>query len=158
MFKSLVDPFKNGVYIEAEVNEITKQNLLEYCNKHNIPTNNDYHCTLIYSKKPFKGQIEEVDVSNIKCPVKEFVRFDNPDEGIFALTLKLDCPAMKEIHQDYMYNYNFIYDYDEYIPHITLSYKAKNINYKKLPLPDFDIGFLKINIEGLDENWADNKK
>jgi len=53
MFKSLVDPFKNGVYIEAEVNEITKQNLLEYCNKHNIPTNDDYHCTLIYSKKTF---------------------------------------------------------------------------------------------------------
>ena len=157
MIKELLNQFQNGVYIEAEVDEQTKQNLLEYCAKHNIPTNDDYHCTLIYSKKPFEGEIEKVDVSSIKCPVENFVRFDNPEEDIYALTLKLDCPAMKEIHQNYMYDYDFIYDYDEYIPHITLSYKAKDIDYKNLPLPDFNIGFSKINIEGLDENWADNK-
>ena len=159
MLKEILEniKYKNGVYIEVEVDEITKNNLLLYCNENNIPTNEDYHCTLIYSKKPFGGVIEKKDVSGIKGKVKEFVRFDNPDEDIYALALKLECKELEELHNFYMKKYDFRYDYDEYIAHITLSYKAKDIDYTTLSIPEFDVGFSKMNIEGLDENWADNK-
>lgn len=161
MIKEIIEKvknkFENGVYIEVEVDEKTKTNLLKYCEDNNISSNDDYHCTLIYSKKPFKGKIEKKDVTHIKGKIKEFVRFDNPEEDIYALALKLDCKQLEDLHNFYMKKYDFRYDYDSYIAHITLSYKAKNIDYKKLPIPDFEVGFSKMNIEGLNENWADDK-
>jgi len=148
--------YENGVYIEMEVNADSKLLIKKYCEENNIPTNSDYHCTLIYSKKPFKGIIEIPNLSVVTKPIK-LVRFDNEDEGIYALALKLDSEELKELHKFLMKKYNFKYDYDEYIPHITLSYKAKDIDIKNLPLPNFEIVLDKINVEPLDEDWADGK-
>ena len=157
-FKDFINEnFENGVYIEVEVDKKSKELIKEYCKENNIPTNDDYHCTIIYSKKKFVGKIEKKDI-NIKTKAEEIVRFDNPDEEIYALALKLKSKDLEDLHKFYMEKYNFIFDYDKYIPHLTLSYKAKNISPKELKVPDFEITFNKMNIEGLDENWADNKK
>jgi hypothetical protein len=132
--------------------------LEEYCKKNNIPVIGDYHCTIIYSKKPHSGDIKEKTDIDVKAKPKEFVRFDNPDENIYALALKLDSKDLFDLHNYFMKKYDFVYDYDEYIAHVTLSYKAKDIDYKNLEVPNFDITFDKLNIEGLDENWADDKE
>ena len=160
MLKSIIEKiedFKNGVYIEVEVEETSKLLLKEFCEENNIPTNSDYHCTLIYSKKPFKGIIDIPKINITTKPIN-FIRFDNEEEGIYALTLELDSKELRELHNFYMEKYNFKYDYEKYIPHITLSYKAKDVNKKDLPLPDFEIKLDKINVEPLVENWADSKK
>ena len=55
-----------------------------------------------------------------------------------------------------MKKYDFVYDYSEYIPHITLTYKGKDVDISKLPEYNKTIDFDKINIEPLNEDWAND--
>ena len=172
----------DGVYIELEASKITQKiiknfnddlnNFLEdnfnkSINSKNSDsmknTINDLHTTLIYSKKDFDGIIE-IPFTKITSKIKGFKKFDNPKENIYALTLELDCEKCIELHNFLMKKYKFKYDFDEYIPHLTLSYKAKGITQKildktkeyfidKLPVITFD----KINIEPLDNDWDKDK-
>ena len=152
---------ETGVYIELECTEDTKKRLHQYVTKY-IDKNsnyNDFHLTLIYSKKKFSGNIEYTIGMNLKKvfakPV-EFVKFENEKDDIYAVALKLKCSICEIAHKELMKKYDFVYDYDEYIPHITLSYKGKDVDISKLPVPDIFIKFDKLNVEPLDEDWANN--
>jgi len=172
--------FKNGVYIEIEASKISKQILKDFTKELNIflkkrfnksfniddNTINEAHVTLIYSKKPFKGIIE-IPFTSISSKIIGFKKFDNPKENIYALVLELDCPKCEDLHRYLMKKYNFKYDYDKYIPHLTISYKAKDITQEMLNEIENEykrkyryirINFDKLNIEPLNENWADDKK
>ena len=148
----------DGVYIEAEVDEKSSKKIKEYCDKNNIKTNDDYHCTIIYSKKEFQNLNNiKIPKGNIKGKVIDIIRFDNKDEDIYALAFKLKSKDLENLHNFYMKEYDFIYDFDEYIPHITLSYKAKNIDPNSLEVPNFEISFDKINVEALNLDWDKDK-
>lgn len=55
-----------------------------------------------------------------------------------ALVIKLDCPYLEERHKYLMQKYNLEYDYDEYIPHITLSYDIGEMEVPKdVKFPEF---------------------
>ncbi len=165
-----------GIYIELETSDITKKIIKSFAEdlkkkfdeNFNIDdkTINESHVTLIYSKKKFKGIIE-VPFTKISAKVIGFKKFDNPKEDIYALALKLNCKKCKDLHNYLMKKYDFRYDYDEYIPHLTISYKAKDITQEMLDSIEKEyreknkfpyLIFNKINIEPLNENWADDKK
>ena len=48
-----------------------------------------------------------------------------------ALVIKLDCPYLLERHKYLMQKYDLTYDYNEYIPHITLSYDIGEMEIPK---------------------------
>jgi len=178
-FKKKIN-YNTGVYIEAEVTSSSKQKIKKFIKELNNDlkkkfnksfniddkTISEAHVTLIYSKKPFKGEIE-FPFPKINSKAIGFKKFDNEKEDIYALVLELDCPKCKDLHRYLMKKYKFIFDYDQYIPHLTISYKARDITQEmlneikkeyikknKFPKIDFD----KINIEPLDKNWANDKK
>ena len=150
---------KVGVYIELECSIDTKKKIQQYIHDNIDKTSkfNDFHITLIYSKKPFDNNINiDLGVDKLYASVDKFVRFDNPSEDVYAVAFKLKCSSCINLHNLLMKQYNFKYDFDEYIPHLTLTYKGEHIDISKLPKPKFILKFNKINIEKLNENWQDN--
>jgi len=128
-----------------------------------------FHCTIAYSKKPFDmvlpgGTIgtSEVDIHE-KAVIKGFGNFDTP-EG-FNLHVVLESPFLVSEHKRCLKN-GAVFDYDEYIPHITLMYNCikdnKPIKVDNIPKLKKYIGSsVLINKElksPLNENWVNESK
>lgn len=123
-----------GIYVAVKYNQTAQDDLLEFIKEYNIPSTlkaEDFHTTLIYSRK--YAEINELDDNlgdkEIAAYPKELHVFETFDKKS-ALVIKLDCPYLEERHKYLMEKYNLTYDYEEYIPHITLSYDIGNM---KLP-------------------------
>lgn len=130
-----------GVYVAVNYNQSTGDDLLEFIKKYDIPSTlkaDDFHTTLIYSRKhaDIKDLADDMEDSEIVAYPKELHVFETFDKKR-ALVIKLDCPYLDERHKYLMQKYNLTYDYDEYIPHITLSYDIgdmeipKDVNFPK---------------------------
>ena len=63
-----------------------------------------------------------------------------------ALVVVLKSEYLVNRHKELMTNYNLTYDFDEYIPHITLSYDIGNFDISKLDIKDLPSNFT-INTE-----------
>ena len=148
-----------GVYIELECSIDTKKKIQQYIHE-NIDKNSkfdDFHVTLIYSSKPFNGKLNiDLNIDKLYASVDTFVRFDNPSEDVYAVAFKLRCLSCIDLHNSLMKQYKFKYDFDEYIPHLTLTYKGENIDISKLPKPKFILKFDRINVEPLKTNWQED--
>jgi len=151
-----------GIYIELVCDKLTKERLNNYVRKYIDPVSDfdDFHTTLIYSKNKFEGNVTvDLSLDKIYTKAKEFKKFINQD-GTTAVVLELQCLACIELHNTLMKSYDFKYDFDEYIPHITLTYDGANVDTDNMPLPNFMIKFDTINIEPLNANYVEeiNKK
>jgi 2'-5' RNA ligase len=141
--------YKNGVYIALNVESKSVQQLTKWYNDNVKPVtkqsiNKDLHCTLIYSKKPHNGDIK---LSNSKTYGVNAVSFDQ--FGSY-LVLKLNGVHLKRLHDKLMKQYNFVFDYEEYTPHITLCEFSGDIS--GLQVPEFIIELKEVVIEDLDES------
>ena len=124
-----------GLYIAVKYNQSAGDNLLDFIKKYNIPStmkSEDFHTTLIYSRKFADIQELEDDLGDSEIVAKptELHVFETFDKKR-ALVIKLDCSYLKERHKYLMQKYNLTYDYDEYIPHITLSYDIGEMEIPK---------------------------
>jgi len=150
--------YPKGVYISVSLSDISKQYIEEYCNKYlssykNTEINHDLHCTIIYSKKEQK---EEVNTKEYKY-LANFSKFSKFGENKDILVMELDCDMLIERNKELVNEYGFVSDFEEYKPHITIAYKTDvDINY----LPPFDkiIELENEKVEELDEDWASDKK
>ena len=158
-FKELIKEqteYKAGVYVATNLTKETEKKILEYqkANLGDADLNTDIHCTLIYSKKPLKGEVKTKSYTYTGT-FKGFALF-GPEQD--TLVIEVECPEMVERNAELVKEYGFISDYDEYKPHVTLSYGAKGIDLTKLPAIDFDIEFTAEYVEELDEDWTDKKE
>ena len=109
--------------------------------------NDDYHCTLVYSKKylPFlkthKGDKQD-KTNNVKTPVigkiakiKKFGHFDTEDGK--NLHVVLDCDFCHKRFNNAKAS-GATYDYDEYIAHITLMYDCQK-DIKNFDISQYDV-------------------
>lgn len=79
----------------------------------------ELHTTLIYSKKSFPYDVvKNINVSNDIVGIRKF----NQQNGKIALVLELSGEYVRDEHERLMSEYGLNYDYDEYIPHVTLTY------------------------------------
>jgi 2'-5' RNA ligase len=124
-----------GVYVAVNYNQSARDDLLELIKKYQIPSTlkaEDFHTTLIYSKK--YADIEDLDDnmedSEIVAKPTELHVFETFDKKR-ALVIKLDCSYLEQRHKNLMEKYNLTYDYDVYIPHITLSYDIGDMEIPK---------------------------
>ena len=114
-----------GLYVAVKYNQSAADDLLDFIKKYNIPSTlkaEDFHTTLIYSRKfaDIKELDDNMEDSEIVAKPTELHVFETFDKKR-ALVIKLDCPYLEQRHKYLMRKYDLTYDYEEYIPHITLS-------------------------------------
>jgi len=148
----------DGIYISLALSEKSKTKLKKYLLENNIKESfNDFHCTIIYSKKKFSGKIIS-DFEEIIVEKTSLGRFENKEKDENVVVLHLDNPKINSLHNFYMQNYDFKYDFPDYQPHMTLTYFGKEINLEDLNDLDFPLIFDKLEIEKLDDNYVEKIK
>ncbi len=147
--------YPGGVYISVNMEEESLIAISNYMDKylpnHDTINLENMHCTLIYSKKPYKEEIIPKEYKSIGTFLK-FTKFGEKEDVLVA---ELDCEAMVTRNKELVEEHDFISDFEEYKPHFTLSYNAKDIDINSLPPLDFAIYFENETIDQLDENWED---
>lgn len=157
LLESTQNDFSNGVYCSAKPTQSTTDALRAYCAAYDIPNPvpaGEMHTTLIYSDKGclnFEHQ-EKYD-QDIKA---NFAGFDMFGEDKNVLVVKLKCPELHDRHNELMDEYDLSYNFDEYRPHITLSYDASGVDISKLDPYHGDLMFVGENANELDTDWEPN--
>ena len=125
--------YKNGIYCCVNLSQETKDALKSLCSAYDVPNPlkaGDLHCTLIYSTK-VDDDFECIE----KYPKMLEATFDGYDmfgDDKNTLVIKLNSPDLQKRHKELMDKYDLNYSYDEYRPHISLSYDAKGYDINKL--------------------------
>lgn len=155
-----------GTYSGIKPSKESVEKLEAWMEKNKIPTpvkSNKLHVTILYSRKylPNYKAAGKIDTP-YKAKVKEFAVWkttpeDPTEEKKNCLIVKLDCPELIKRHKLLMKEHGATFDYDDYTPHITLSYDIGDLNVKKLATIDFDIEFDNEYQEDLNLNWAKTK-
>lgn len=140
--------YPGGTYSSLLPDRETKEKLFSHCAKLNVPNlvdPEDYHCTLIYSKK----NCDNISKADFNLPCKALpIGFKILGDETKVLVLELYCPNAKDLHNTFLEKYGATHDYDEYIPHITI---AKDFSGDlPIDIPDIEIIFIDKIIEKLE--------
>jgi len=123
--------YPSWVYVAVHLSDDTENQIKDYCHK-NMPwvkMNEDLHSTLIYSKKPREKQLKR---EQFKWEWK-FKKFSKFWDDWWSIVIELDSADMMSHNKKLMEENDFISDYDEYSPHITLSYEWQDVEVDNLP-------------------------
>lgn len=144
----------NGTYIALIPDKKTITSLAAWSKAHQIPNPIDpkeLHTTLIYSRQ---GVPDAVNY-NINLPltvrVIGFDIFDSGDKK--CLVALLSSEELERHHLAIRTKYGATHDYDEYHPHITLTYDYTSKSKPK-DIPEFPIVLTSRRFEKLDTEWS----
>lgn len=143
---------QSGLYLSAFFDDETNKNLEEFMNRHRIPNavpTPSLHTTIVYSKSPVDMEpLHTIDVT-VHREGCSFEVWDTPSGN--TLVLKFFSPYFQIRFNEAM-ALGASYDYDEYKPHISLSYDVgDDFDVSTLPAIDFDIRVVGEYAETLDE-------
>ncbi len=151
-FKNFINESENGSYVAAKFTEETNDKLFNWVSSQNLPQRislidkNDYHCTILYSKKSLK-KIDWInkDIS-LTASIKGFEIFTYLKTSK-CLVLKIKSKELSNIHK-YLLDVGGVSDFPNYIPHITVFYDLPdNFDSKQLEIPTFQIKISRIETE-----------
>jgi len=131
-----------GTYAGVKFSDDTVNALIAYCRDNKIANAlgaKDFHSTLLYSRKhlpdyepqgeltePYTGTPKEFDVW--PSPPNAF-----KEKETNCLILTYDCKELVNRFDFLMDEHDATFDYDEYTPHVTLSYDAGDLDVSTLP-------------------------
>lgn len=155
----------DGTYVAVNLSEDSKTRLFAAVEKMGVPNPLDkdqYHTTLIYSRKYLPDFKARGDLDPpIVCTVVNMEIFGGTDGKGKALVVELHCPALVDRHNSIMQEHGATYDFDEYRPHITISYNCGDFDLTQFNILNFIespfIEFVEEYSNDLDLNWADKK-
>jgi hypothetical protein len=136
-----------GTYSSLLPSVESREEIFALCAKLGIPNlveADEYHCTLIYSKKDCTDIAKED--FNLPCSAIP-VGFKILGTESKVLVLEVYCPNATFLHNMFMEKHGATHDYPDYIPHITI---AKD--YQGEPpteVPEIQIDFTGFTIEEL---------
>jgi hypothetical protein len=142
LFESLHD---NGTYSSLIPSTSCKEDLYSFLVKQNIPNLvdlDDYHCTLLYSRKSCPDIVNE----DFSLPCEAIpVSYEVLGKEKKVLVLRLYCPNAVRLHNTFIEKYHGTHDYPEYVVHITIANEFSG----DLPvdLPEFNIIFNGMTVE-----------
>jgi len=151
---------QTGVYASCVYDEKSLKNLEKWLNDQcdlipdPVPMEK-IHTTIVYSRKDFPCPVgEEIQLRNpIDFYPSGFALLGNPEDELACLVMVLDAEPLELVHE-MLIQEGAQHDYDDYIPHITLSYSVpKNFDYSTIEIPKIDLKPNKIKFEPLDLNW-----
>ncbi len=152
----------DGTYAGLKFNSKTKNIINKYIQHNKIPNSlnvNKIHSTLLYSRnylpeykpvgkfnEPWTGKPKHFSIfkSNPK----------NGGDGSNCLVLEYECKKQSARFAELMKKHDATYDFDEYKPHITLSYDVGNLDYKNLPMIEEELEIVEEYGEDLNLDWA----
>ena len=119
-----------GTYAGVRFDEDTTKRIRTFIEENEIPNgvpNNKLHTTLLYSRKylPDYKAAGQYDDPLVGEPTEFDVWESQPDdkgETSNCLVLQYECDPLSERHKSLMDEHGATFDYDEYRPHVTLSY------------------------------------
>jgi len=149
-----------GTYASVHFNEDTITALDEYIKENDIPNPVDtkkVHCTLLYSRNHLpefqpQGKLDPAWEGTFK----QFSVFgSNPenDRDGSILVMEYNCPEQSKRFDELMDAHDATYDFDEYKPHITLSYDMGDFDIEKLPKFEKPLKIVEEKGEDLNHDW-----
>ena len=143
-----------GVYIGMKLSKESVDKILKFISENNIPnglSREDFHTTIIYSKKT-----DNVELNEVESVEGTFERFSKFGEDKNVLVMEVKCESLSDLHDYYMNKYDLSWDWNEYKPHVTLSYDAADVDEKSLIWPEDEtyIVFCDQYQKDLDPEWS----
>lgn len=126
-----------GTYFDVD----TVKAISDYVTNNKIPKPvnlSKLHTTLLYSRKylPDYKAVGKYDTPMVGTPLELVVwktKGDDGSEPANCLVMKYDCPELVKRHNELMKTHGATFDYDEYNPHVTLSYDIGDMDITTLP-------------------------
>ena len=160
--KSLINEGKepDGTYVGVRLTQESKSKVRKIAKEINVPNivpSKKMHITLIYSRKYLPefsshGKLDKPIVAEV-----DKLHVFQKEGGPRVLTIKLKSPELERRHKEIMDGHGATYDFDEYIPHLTLSYNCGNYDEEAHDIRALLGDSLEIDEEydqELDLNWA----
>lgn len=157
---------KPGTYAGVHFSPATLDSLEQYVQDNKIPSpleKDHFHTTVLYSRKhlPDFEPAGDYDTPMIGVPKKFEIWPSQPDESGHVkkcLVLTYKCDELCQRHKDLMTDHGATYDFDEYKPHVTLSYDIGDFDISELPEFEEELEITNEYGEELKQSWADDKK
>lgn len=152
-----------GTYAGVRFNTDTIAAIEKFQNEHGIsnPVPLDkLHTTLLYSRKYLPdyspaGAYDPPEVGKAKGFDVWESQADESGHKTKCLVMEFDCPGIIARHKKLMKAHDATYDFDEYKPHITLSYDFDG-DVNKLPEFTNAINIVEEYGEDLNNDWAND--
>jgi hypothetical protein len=153
---------KKGTYAGVRFTDDTRKYITQYISDNKIPNatpSAKLHVTLLYSRKfvpdyePDKSYQPPMKAKPIGFDIWQSQPDDDGHKNN-CLILKLDAPDLRERHKYLMDNHDATYDYDEYKPHVTLSYDVGDATVDSFPEFDQQLELVGEYNEDLNMGWA----
>lgn len=154
----------DGTYAGMRFSKDTTGSITGYVHKNRIPNvlrANKMHVTLLYSKKYLpdykpQGKLETPLVG--KATGWEIFKSspEKNEEPKNCLVLRFECDELVNRHKELMDTHDAMYDFDEYKPHLTVSYDVGDLDPSDLPLFDKELIMEEEYGEDLNNDWADD--
>ena len=143
-----------GTYAALRVLQPSNRRLLVFCEANGIIVNKStfedrLHTTLIYSRDHCPNMVAAAPGVTHRVRFKEYQIFTNRASGDSALVMILDAPTVLARHHWLMDEHSATYDFDEFTPHITLTYEFMG-NVRGLKPYPYDIMLGQEYVEDLD--------
>ena len=154
-----------GTYAGVRFDDQTVKSLQKYIKDNKIPNAiaaGKMHCTLLYSKKslPNYKPMGDIDPPMEGSPTGFEKWKSQPDADgnkSQCLVLTFNCKELVARHKKLMDEHNATFDFDEYKPHVTLSYDVGEMDIKDLPSITEKVVLDKEYSETLKSDWAKKK-
>lgn len=146
-----------GTYVACDFSEFSSNELYTWVLKNKIPNpldQREYHTTLLYSRVAVNKAEDIVDDLNY---MEDIITVKPVSFSIFgkALVLVLDSTKLYRIHR-LLINCGGTHDFEDYTPHITISYDIpEKFNIKKLIVPNIEFFVVGFKTEPLDDSKYD---
>ena len=151
---------KDGTYVSLEMSEESRA-LLDNFVEMNLGLTErvdpkTYHITIIYSRTPVPSAEFLLD-RNTSLPVEAMATgyeiFPTKNDGN-CLVMRLVCPYATRLNSQ-LTKEGATSDYAEYKAHLTIAYNmTQEVDPHKLPVPQFQMVFDKLNVDALDPQFV----
>lgn len=162
--KDIIKKIPDGTYAGIKFAVDTKQAIKKYMKDNKIPNplnTNKIHSTLLYSRKYLPDYKPAGILTNPWIgKAKQFSIFladpKNGKDGSNCLVLEYECAEQSARFDELMNEHDATYDFDEYKPHITLSYNVGDLDVKKLPKFEENLEIVEEYVKDLNLNYAES--
>lgn len=125
---------KPGTYAGVRFDKRTVKSLEKYVKDNDIPNANDnWHTTLLYSRKHLPNYVPKEKYKPAMEGTPMALEVWPTQSGKNCLVINYSCSQLYQQHHKLMMKHGATYDFDEYKPHITLSYDVGDLDVDKLP-------------------------
>lgn len=149
-----------GTYSAVTYDSNTRELLYDWCRKNGIPnlvSIESLHTTIIYSKnkidKSNEIHIGAADLKLLNWEIRGigFDVFKSGEDDVLVLLLKAD--DLEALHDRFI-AHGATHDFENYVPHVTLSYSlTSDFDLGKLYPPSFNLVPATVYTEDLDLEW-----